>query len=66
MSKKITASQFKALIKEEASKLHRRALLESERSELMKELEEFEQTDEIPQNPEDYTQQSGYVHEELE
>lgn len=38
MARKMTTKQFRALIKEEASKLHRRTLLENERKELMEEL----------------------------
>ena len=50
MARKMTTKQFRALIKEEASKLHRRTLLENERKGLMKELGNLEVNDtQVPQ-----------------
>ena len=45
--KKLTISEFKSLIKEEAQKLHKRAILESEKKKLMEELGMMEDDNEM-------------------
>jgi hypothetical protein len=53
MKKKITIKELKFLIKEEASKLQRRTLLENEKKKLMEELNEYGRDSEISEGFED-------------